>query len=179
MTPLEQALRNLGVVELAYVAEHQKLLLQVCERNNTTFVATRSNKPDSSVHQTLLGLFTKLNIDAVSVLSRHSEQIQTMQQTFEQHLGRDHGSRFKLEQVVELVLVTHIWLYIQGLLGMDYSLANDHARQCSELIAQLTQQDIETSRTAFNQSYYLGIRQYESTRPKRSLLMRLFEKWFN
>lgn len=179
MTPLEQALRDSSAFTLEYAIEHENLLLRVCERHNQTFVATRNSKPNLAINQLLLGLFTKLNIEASSLLSQHSEQIQTMQQAFELHLGEEHVSRFKLEQVTELTLVTHIWLYIQGLLGMDYSLANDHAQQTSELLARFTAQNQETLRTHFNKSYYLGIRLYESSQPKRPFIMRILEKWFN
>ncbi|MFH0259211.1 hypothetical protein ACGRH2_01945 [Vibrio barjaei] len=86
-----------------------------------------------------------------------------MKSVFDQQLEKKHAKAFRIPVLEELQLVTHIWLYIQGYLGMDYSLANDHATQTSNAISGLLDQSADALRTDFNQSYYLVFENLKQT----------------
>ena len=62
--------------------------------------------------------------------------------------------------MIQTLLMDFDWLYVKGYLGMDYSLANDHALQTAEAMSRLKGQSADELRTKFNQSYYLGFRQF-------------------
>ncbi|MGR5284315.1 hypothetical protein ACP3V5_03280 [Vibrio maritimus] len=179
MIELREALNDIKADTLSIAATHQEALNNLCERENLLFARAQENKPDHAPSGLLLGLFTKLNVEALSSLNAHLNQVQAMQSAIEQQVGSEHARAFKLPVVEELMLVTHIWVYIQGYLGMDFSLANDHALQTSETLSPLTQKSIDDLRIAFNQSYYQGFREFESKKPPSSGWKRWFEKWFN
>ncbi|MGF1748486.1 hypothetical protein [Vibrio cionasavignyae] len=179
MSPLETHLRQFNIMNIAAVADHTAYFSELCARENALFERAQANKPETPTLQLLLGLFTKIHIESLSSLQAHSEQIHSMQQSFEQQLGKQGAQVFKLPMLDELQLVTHAWLYIQGCLGMDYSLANDHAQQTSSLLSKFTNGDMDHYRVAFNQSYYIGFRYYEANKPPTSGWKRWFEKWFN
>ena len=179
MSPLETHLRSLNVEQIAVIASHSTRFSELCARENALFEHAKANKPETPDLGIVLGLFTKLNIESLTSLDAHSDQIHTMQQSFEDELGKDQAQIFKLPVLDELILITHVWLYVQGCLGMDYSLANDHAAQTSQVISQFSENGIDEQRVAFTESYYLGVRYFEANRPPATGWKRWFEKWFN
>ncbi|SEG53627.1 hypothetical protein [Vibrio hangzhouensis] len=179
MIELREALNNIHVKQLSIAEYHQEALANLCERENLLFARAQENKPEATVTHLLLGLFTKLNVEALASLVSHTDQLTEMKAIFEQQLNSEQARAFKLPALEELELVTHIWLYIQGYLGMDYSLANDHALQTAEAMSKLKGQSVDELRTEFNQSYYLGFRQFEANKPPSTGWKRWFEKWFN
>ncbi|USD62549.1 hypothetical protein J4N45_24625 [Vibrio sp. SCSIO 43140] len=179
MFELRKALAEIQIDKLAIVATHTDALNNLCERENMLFARAQENKPDNAPSDLLLGLFTKLNVEALSSLNAHLDQIQAMQSAIEKQVGAKHAESFKLPVVEELLLVTHIWVYVQGYLGLDYSLANDHAMQTSETLSPLVGLSVDEIRTQFTQSYYQGYREFEAKKPPSSGWKRWFEKWFN
>ncbi len=179
MIELREALNRIGVNQIQLVSIHSEALDNLCERENLLYATAQENKPESSPTHLLLGLFTKLNVEALSSIESHAVQLSEMKSVFDQQLEEKHAKAFRLPVLEELQLVTHIWLYIQGYLGMDYSLANDHATQTSDAISSLLDQNADVLRTDFNQSYYLGFREFEANKPPSLGWKRWFEKWLN
>ena len=56
-------------------------------------------------------------------------------------------------------MVTHLWLYTQGYLNMDFSLAHDHAEQTQNTLQHelvIKRMDLDAFRTDLMQSFYMG-----------------------
>ncbi|MGV2986147.1 hypothetical protein ACE1OE_00785 [Vibrio sp. E150_011] len=179
MSTLETHLQTFNVAQMSVVADQAALFSELCARENALFERAQTNKPDTPILGLLLGLFTKLNVESIASLQTYSSQVLAMRKSFEDELGKDEAQVFKLPVLEELVLVTHVWLYIQGCLGMDYSLANDHADQTSQVIAAFNGNNVDETRIAFTKSYYLGFRYFEANKPPATGWKRWFEKWFN
>ncbi|NMT19539.1 hypothetical protein HKA99_34870, partial [Vibrio parahaemolyticus] len=75
----------------------------------------------------LLGLLTKSHIEASANYEQNAHSTQRMQQVLTDSLGNEHADKFTNQSAEDLILVTHLWLYTQGYLNMDFSLAHDHA----------------------------------------------------
>ncbi|MBW3698497.1 hypothetical protein EK599_22730 [Vibrio sp. T187] len=179
MTSLQACFNNAGVENISiinntYNDEYQSLL----NANDAFFTRACANKPEHSERQILLGLLTKLHIEATSSYQSGIKASEGMQQVFESSVGKEHASKFKHTQVSSLVCITHLWLYLQGRLGMDFSLANDHAQATSELIIKSIVDTSDEQRTAFLESYYLGFEVFQQEAKPNSLLDRI-KRLFN
>tara|TARA_Y100001956_G_scaffold82645_1_gene104516 strand:+ start:2070 stop:2624 length:555 start_codon:yes stop_codon:yes gene_type:complete len=156
MTKLESALKEIGADCLQMTPQQTSQWLVFCEQYDNLFTQVCDKKPDVVFTHHLLGLLTKAHIESQATVESHKQAIQTMQETFAQHLSPEQASKFENQSLLKLELVTHLWLYLQGYLKMDFSLANDHAEQTALTITDITSQDSQILRTHFLQSYYAG-----------------------
>ncbi|MCL9774077.1 hypothetical protein [Vibrio methylphosphonaticus] len=179
MTPLETHLRSVNVEKIAVVAAHSARFSELCAQENALFERAKANKPETPILGIELGLFTKLHVESIASLEAYTDQIHAMQSSFEHELGKEQAQIFRLPALNDLIMITHVWLYIQGCLGMDYSLANDHAEQTSLVVTKFNPQDVDELRVTFTKSYYLGVRYFEANKPPATGWKRWFEKWFN
>ncbi len=127
-----------------------------CEQYEPLFKHVTSSKPQNAPTHHLLGILTKAHIDSQSMLQTHLNSVKKMEQVFEENLGKEKAGLFENQSLAGLVFVTHLWLYLQGYLKMDFSLANDHAQQTSVTVHSLTEHDTNALRTEFMASFYLG-----------------------
>ncbi|UUM32951.1 hypothetical protein [Vibrio japonicus] len=157
MNKLETALKDIKADCLLNHADAQKQWDVFCEQYVTLFEKVRLNKPDSDTTHHLLGILTKAHIEAQTLIQHHQESLGKMEQVFKDTLGEEHASRFENQSQKQLIFVTHLWLYIQGYLYMDFSLANDHAEQTAKILSPMSAQQPEALRSEFLGSFYQGI----------------------
>ncbi len=167
MTELERQLKVIGADSIAAITLPSSAWEQFCTQHTSLFAKANQRNPDKPVTHALLGILTKAHMEETSYLEAQIESIQTMQEVLLSNLGQDNAAKFKQRSSEQLTLVTHLWLYLQGFLSMDFSLANDHADNTAHLIARLDNKDPQLIRTQFLASYYHGIER-STTRPKTS-----------
>ncbi|MDN3702006.1 hypothetical protein ACFFUO_11845 [Vibrio artabrorum] len=177
-TQLEACLQLAGLNSVkALKTDYEKELKSFIDENHALFKHARDNKPDNSERQTLLGLLTKIHIDVSYRFESSKEVSEVMQNVFENTLGQEHSGKFQHSHSQQLKLVTHLWLFIQGRLGMDYSLANDHAAVTAKLLSRLSRSTDDEIRVAFMGSFYDGLHLYQAENKPSGLyhhLKRLF-----
>jgi len=157
MTDLDQQLIAIGANTLPSVKHQTKAWLLFCQIHSTVFEKAQHHKPDSSVTNHLLGVLTKAHIEASSYVESNADSMQTMYQAFSDNLGAEYASKFEEQGLDQLILSTHLWLYLQGYLKLDFSLANDHAHNTAELVSSVNKLDIQSLRTEYLESYYWGV----------------------
>lgn len=131
------------------------------QSNKSLFQHSCQNKPDNSSIQTLLGLLTKAHIDASYEFGADKNASEAMQQVIEETVGQEYSQKFSHSSSKKLQFITHLWLFIQGRMGMDYSLANDHAALTANQLSRLIRQTEDEIRVEFMGSFYDGLGIYE------------------
>ncbi|CAH6882615.1 conserved hypothetical protein [Vibrio chagasii] len=162
-TRLHVCLKESGLDSVTAIATgFQKELSSFIDENHALFKHACENKPDNSARQTLLGLLTKEHIDASYRFESNKDASEAMQNVFDNTVGSEHGDKFQNSSSQQLKLVTHLWLFIQGRLGMDYSLANDHAAATAKLLSRLSRSTDDEIRVDFMASFYDGLNIYQA-----------------
>ncbi|MHC6529567.1 hypothetical protein [Vibrio proteolyticus] len=177
MNSLQQILTDCGADLLPVVTLHPELWRDLCADQQELFGKACHAKPDTSPQQHLLGLLTKRHIECSSHFEQSAQSETAVKSVFEQTLGHEQAGKFQSQTLSELLLVTHLWLYLQGYLNMDFSLANDHAQQTAERIAARITLDAQAARVEFMQSYYAG--KECSPQPSKPNLFDRLKAWFN
>ncbi|WP_192891112.1 hypothetical protein [Vibrio bathopelagicus] len=178
-TKLEACLQLAGLDSVkALTTGYEKELKSFTGENHALFKHASENKPDNSERQTLLGLLTKVHIDVSYRFESNKEASEAMQSVFDSTVGSEHGDKFQNSNSQQLKLVTHLWLFIQGRLGMDYSLANDHAAATATLLSRLSRSTDDEIRVEFMGSFYDGLNLYQAEN-KPSGFVHRFKRLFN
>lgn len=179
MTKLSKTLEQSGIDNIQALAEgYDSELENFIEHNQALFAHACTNKPQNSQRQTLLGLLTKAHIDASYGVESNKDTSHAMQKVFENTVGNENSKKFQNSHIKYLVFITHLWLFVQGRMGMDFSLANDHATATSKLILSIQSGDIEVQRTGFMASFYDGFSLYSANQPQSrwSKLLNMFKR---
>ncbi|PML52797.1 hypothetical protein [Vibrio lentus] len=178
-TKLEACLQLAGLDSVkALTTSYEKELKSFTDENHALFKHASENKPENSERQTLLGLLTKVHIDVSYRFESNKEASEAMQSVFDSTIGSEHGDKFQNSNAQQLKLVTHLWLFIQGRLGMDYSLANDHAAATATLLSRLSRSTDDEIRVEFMGSFYDGLNLYQAEN-KPSGFVHRFKRLFN
>ncbi|PTO90733.1 hypothetical protein CWO08_21765 [Vibrio sp. 10N.286.48.B8] len=178
-TRLHVCLKESGLDSVTVIATgFEKELTSFIDENHALFKHACENKPDNSARQTLLGLLTKVHIDASYRFESNKEANEAMQNVFDNTVGTEHSDKFQNSNAQQLKLVTHLWLFIQGRLGMDYSLANDHAAATATLLSRLSRNTDDEIRVEFMGSFYDGLNLYQAEN-KPSGFVHRFKRLFN
>ena len=178
-TKLEACLQLAGLDSVkALSTGYEKELSSFIDENHALFKHACENKPDNSARQTLLGLLTKVHIDASYRFESNKEANETMQNVFDNTVGTEHSDKFQNSNAQQLKLITHLWLFIQGRLGMDYSLANDHAAVAATLLSRISRSSDDEIRVEFMASFYDGLNIYQAEN-KPSGFVHHFKRLFN
>ncbi len=178
-TRLHVCLKESGLDSVTAIATgFEKELTSFIDENHALFKHACENKPVNSARQTLLGLLTKDHIDASSRFESNKDASKAMQNVFDNTVGSEHGDKFQNSSSQQLKLVTHLWLFIQGRLGMDYSLANDHAAATATLLSRLSRSTDDEIRVEFMGSFYDGLNLYQAEN-KPSGFVHRFKGLFN
>ncbi|MEZ9885864.1 hypothetical protein AB4622_00175 [Vibrio splendidus] len=178
-TKLEACLQLAGLDSVkALSTGYEKELSSFIDENHALFKHACENKPDNSVRQTLLGLLTKVHIDASYRFESNKEANEAMQNVFDNTVGTEHSDKFQNSNAQQLQLITHLWLFIQGRLGMDYSLANDHAAVTATLLSRISRSSDDEIRVEFMASFYDGLNIYQAEN-KPSGFVHHFKRLFN
>ncbi|MEZ9765497.1 hypothetical protein AB4278_21680 [Vibrio splendidus] len=178
-TTLEACLQLAGLDSVkALTTDYEKELSSFIDENHALFKHACENKPDNSARQTLLGLLTKVHIDASYRFESNKEANEAMQNVFDKTVGTEYSEKFQNSNAQQLKLVTHLWLFIQGRLGMDYSLANDHAAVAATLLSRISRSSDDEIRVEFMASFYDGLNLYQAEN-KPSGFVHYFKRLFN
>ncbi|MEZ9340572.1 hypothetical protein AB4176_22240 [Vibrio splendidus] len=178
-TKLEACLQLAGLDSVkALTTDYEKELSSFIDENHALFKHACENKPDNSARQTLLGLLTKVHIDASYRFESNKEANEAMQNIFDKTVGAEYSDKFQNSNAQQLKLVTHLWLFIQGRLGMDYSLANDHAAVTATLLSRISRSSDDEIRVEFMASFYDGLNLYQAEN-KPSGFVHHFKRLFN
>ncbi|MCF7493843.1 MULTISPECIES: hypothetical protein [Vibrio] len=178
-TKLEACLQLAGLDSVkALTTGYEKELKSFIDDNHALFKHACENKPDNSARQTLLGLLTKVHIDASYRFESNKEANEAMQNVFDNTVGTEYSDKFQNSNAQQLKLVTHLWLFIQGRLGMDYSLANDHAAVAATLLSRISRSSDDEIRVEFMASFYDGLNLYQAEN-KPSGFVHHFKRLFN
>ncbi|MEZ9347167.1 hypothetical protein AB4166_09970 [Vibrio splendidus] len=178
-TKLEACLQLAGLDSVkALSTGYEKELSSFIDENHALFKHACENKPDNSARQTLLGLLTKVHIDASYRFESNKEANEAMQNVFDNTVGTEHSDKFQNSNAQQLKLITHLWLFIQGRLGMDYSLANDHAAVAASLLSRVSKNTDDEIRVEFMASFYDGLNIYQAEN-KPSGFVHYFKRLFN
>ncbi|MEZ9447928.1 hypothetical protein AB4184_10715 [Vibrio splendidus] len=178
-TKLEACLQLAGLDSVkALSTGYEKELSSFIDENHALFKHACENKPDNSARQTLLGLLTKVHIDASYRFDSNKEANEAMQNVFDNTVGTEHSDKFQNSNAQQLKLITHLWLFIQGRLGMDYSLANDHAAVAATLLSRISRSSDDEIRVEFMASFYDGLNIYQAEN-KPSGFVHHFKRLFN
>ncbi|MEZ8778999.1 hypothetical protein AB4584_09810 [Vibrio splendidus] len=178
-TKLEACLQLAGLDSVkALSTGYEKELSSFIDENHALFKHACENKPDNSARQTLLGLLTKVHIDASYRFESNKEANEAMQNVFDNTVGTEHSDKFQNSTAQQLKLITHLWLFIQGRLGMDYSLANDHAAVAATLLSRISRSSDDEIRVEFMASFYDGLNIYQAEN-KPSGFVHHFKRLFN
>lgn len=154
MIDLKQAVCDIEADQLDVINLDSPQWEQFYQANNGLFTKVQKAKPNRLATHHLLGLLTKAHIEALSQVETHHSSVKAMKQAFKQELGEEHAANFHYSDGEQLIFVTHLWLYLQGYLAMDFSLANDHAEQTASTIVELNGGDSQALRTKFMASFY-------------------------
>ena len=178
-TKLEACLQLAGLDSVkALSTGYEKELSSFIDENHALFRHACENKPDNSARQTLLGLLTKVHIDASYRFESNKEANEAMQNVFDNTVGTEYSDKFQNSNAQQLKLVTHLWLFIQGRLGMNYSLANDHAAVAATLLSRISRSSDDEIRVEFMASFYDGLNLYQAEN-KPSGFVHHFKRLFN
>ncbi|KHT51517.1 hypothetical protein [Vibrio sinaloensis] len=178
MSELDKSLREINADVLLKSPQQERQWQLFCEQHERLFVQVSKKKPDVDFTHHLLGILTKAHIETQATIENHKQAIQAMQQTMSSHLGDEEAKKFNNQSLLQLEFVTHMWLYLQGYLKMDFSLANDHAEQTALTITAVTPRDSHDLRTEFLESFYLGD-QHSPLVQKRHWFWSLITKLFS
>ncbi|MFN0722216.1 hypothetical protein BCU39_011890 [Vibrio cyclitrophicus] len=178
-TKLHVCLKEAGLDSVTAIATgFEEELTSFIDENHALFKHACENKPDNSARQTLLGLLTKVHIDVSYRFESNKEASEAMQNVFDNTVGNTHSDKFQHSNAQQLTLITHLWLFIQGRLGMDYSLANDHAEVTARLLSRLLRSSDDEIRVEFMGSFYDGLNIYQAEN-KPSGFIHHFKRLFN
>ncbi|GEA51885.1 hypothetical protein VIN01S_26890 [Vibrio inusitatus NBRC 102082] len=129
---------------------------QLCEKLSPLFERSKLKHSQHTDLQLLLGLFTLHHEKLLHQLNAQQESLQAMQSVIDESLEGKHAAAFKSPLVMEFWVTMHLWLFVQGELGMDYSLANDYATEASQLLVSFTSVSADELRCEWNESFYKG-----------------------
>lgn len=179
MTDLGQQLSEIQADSITAVESDRKSFEMFVEKHNALFKRACARKPDIDPVQHLLGVLTKAHIEEASHIESQSESAAAMRKVLDENLGNEHAQKFEELGSRQFALVTHLWLYCQGYLRMDFSLANDHAFNSATLLSATTLASTQELRTQFLESFYLGSERSPLPTKKPSKLMSWLKSLFS
>lgn len=156
MNKLSEWLSTTHASQLEIVQHKASVYELFCQQHTPLFDQVLKAKPNTAAEHHLLGVLTKAHIEVSCQVDAQRESAAAMYDVLQAGLGDDHRHKFEEQGMAQLQLVTHLWLYMQGYLKMDFSLANDHAFSTAQLVNSITKDDIQALRTLYLESYYQG-----------------------
>lgn len=141
----------------------QVTLKSLCLSLSPLFEKAKQAHPQHSEENVLLGLITLHHGQVFKQLEAQKHSLTAMRGVIDASLDEHYSAAFKAPIVEEFWLVMHLWLFVQGRLNMDYSLANDYATVASNRLSPFTGASADALRCEWNQSFYQGIHQYKQS----------------
>ncbi|MCU8100472.1 hypothetical protein M2H38_08610 [Vibrio vulnificus] len=95
-----------------------------------------------------------------------------MKDVLQTSLGTQSSDKFSDVVLQDLLMISTLWIFVQGRLKMDFSLANDHAAETAQHAAPFLAVDADVIRSELMQSFYQGKAIYQRQQGKPSLWQR-------
>ncbi|WP_261817963.1 hypothetical protein [Vibrio gallicus] len=147
-----------------------RLFVSECQALESLFFKAKATHSQYSDEQLLLGVLAHKYQGLLGAFQQQLPSLLAMRGAIDDNISAEFQGAFQAHIVQQIWLTLHLWLFVQGRLQMDYSLANDYAGQGAELIGQLTTTTTNEWRSQWNQSFYLG---RDSKQTKNSCLKQL------
>ena len=175
MKQLKQVLNEFGFEQLPFSEAEREFAAGFIDFRSDFFLNVCQQKADKPQQDLALGLFTHSFQQILDEFHATQSKISEMDALFEQHVGEQHAKKFRTMNELEVKAIAMVWFLCQGFNGIDFSYANDHATEISQQLASNSSDDTreESLRQQFMQSYYIGVDQAHSMKPKASLLLTL------
>ncbi|OBT15538.1 hypothetical protein A9264_12785 [Vibrio sp. UCD-FRSSP16_10] len=176
---LLHALHTIGFHLPKSVTSDEAKLSVLCNTLSPLFEKSKLMHPQHSDVAVMLGLFTLHHEKLVKQLQEQQPSLAAMKKVIDDSLSGEHAKAFKSPLVEEFHLIMHIWLFIQGRMQMDYSLANDYAAQAGTLLSSLTRFSEHQLRCDWMESFYEGLNALKGNKVcfGRSIMLR-FKRLF-
>ncbi|MDA0150253.1 hypothetical protein [Vibrio sp. LaRot3] len=158
MTKLQQTVEAINAHQCSSIRDEQQTWLEFYQQHNPLYGKVLATKPNTAETQHLLGLTTKAHIEITARVESNQQAAQAMRQALQENVA-EHSERFHYQEGDQLRFISHLWLYVQGYLAMDFSLANDHAAHTAQLLSSIESGDEQTFRTELMASFYQGKQQ--------------------
>ena len=173
MKPLKHLLNEFGLEQLPLTDTEREFADGFIEFRSAFFLSACHQKADKPQQDLALGLFTQSFQQVLDEFQATQGKITEMGTLFTQHVGEEHAQKFHTMNDVEVKAIGKIWFLCQGFNGIDFSYANDHATDISQQLVGDDEDKAEQLRQQFMQSYYIGVDQSHSMKPRVSLLLTL------
>ena len=171
MKPLKQLLNEFGFEQLPFSDAEREFAQSFVEFRSDFFLSVCQQKADKPQQDLALGLFTHSFQQVLAEFQATQSKICEMDTLFQQHVGEQHAKKFHTLNELEVKAIAMMWFLCQGFNGIDFSYANDHATEVSQQLTLHDATKAESLRLQFMQSYYLGVDQAHSLKPKAGLLL--------
>ena len=173
MKSLKQLLNEFGFELLPFSDTEREFADNFVVFRSDFFQSVCQQKADKPQQELALGLFTHSIQQILDEFQATQTKISEMDTLFKQHVGEQHAKKFQTMNELEVKTVAKLWFLCQGVNGIDFSYANDHATEISQQLTTSSNDNAELLRQQFMQSYYTGVDQAHSLKPKASLLLTL------
>ncbi|MDR9828634.1 hypothetical protein RCJ22_23900 [Vibrio sp. FNV 38] len=179
---LHSHLRDIGFAlpnASSLIACQASNLTEITDNLQPIYDKTCLEKPELGQVERLVGLFSYYHHGLLQQFDQQQGSLKNVLDVFEQQLPLGDKPRFSAPIITQFWLATHLWLFVQGRMNLDYSLANDHAIEVSTRLSNVTKLDMDALRCELNKSYYQGIALYQRQNNLKPLWKKWFEKWLN
>ena len=127
MTDLKHLFFSLGLEQLDLSGKEKNIINAFIEQSTSRFNDICHQRQDKEPLALLLGYMTQQHNIALSRWIEQQEAYHQMQSVFQSTVGTEHASKFINQDADEYILITLLWLFVQGANKIDYSYANEQA----------------------------------------------------
>ncbi|PQJ62194.1 hypothetical protein [Photobacterium angustum] len=161
MTDLKHLFFSLGLEQLDLSEKEKNIINAFIEQSTPRFNDICHQRQDKEPLTLLLGYMTQQHHIASSRWIEQQAAYHQMQSVFESTVGTEHASKFLNQDADEYILITLLWLFVQGANKIDYSYANE---QAETLLAHINEETKESNdskedeqlRQRLMQAFYQG-----------------------
>ncbi|PSU33945.1 hypothetical protein [Photobacterium lutimaris] len=173
MKPLKHLLNEFGFEQLPFSDAERAFANGFIEFRSDFFLRVCQQKAEKLQQDLALGLFTQSFQQILDEFQATRSKISEMDALFQQHVGDEHAQKFHTMNEMEVKAIGMTWFLCQGFNGIDFSYANDQATEISQQLTTNGSQQAEALRQQFMQSYYIGVDQAHTIKPRKGWLLTL------
>lgn len=161
MTDLKHLFFSLGLEQLDLSEKDKNIINAFIHESTPRFNDICHQRQDKEPLALLLGYMTQQHHIASSRWTEQQTAYHQMQSVFQSTVGVEHASKFINQDVDEYILITLLWLLVQGANKIDYSYANEQAETLLDHISEEIKQSNDSKkdeqlRQRLLQAYYQG-----------------------
>lgn len=129
MSDLTLLFLSLGIEQIHLYEKDQHLVDDFLSQLSPRFDAICQQRPDRSPQDLLLGLMTQQHQHIAAQWQTQQQAHHQMQAVFSHTIGTEHSDKFHAPITDHYLLITELWLLVQGACGIDYSYADEQVEQ--------------------------------------------------